>query len=1066
MFNHENIDLETIPSLHCDIIEDVTLLPMVGDILGPTYKYALDAYAKTHENDKTMEHIPLPQARRLTLQDPNYLYLPHIKPWKYSDQEVIYGGIFHSHYGHFLVEALQRLWYTKGCKLPIVWSGGLGYFFSGSKLSPWQNDIFQKLNIQNEHIFLTEPTQFSKVHFPEPGMSINTHLHPEHAAFLGAFENTPIEGKYVYFSRSKIRGCANEEQLEELLKKRGWSIVYPETMTVAQQLKAMSTAQVCFMVGGSAQHSMLLAKNLKTRFIVIPREHGNTFNYIANCKSDNYYLLHLPKKVLYSDLNTEANDFFTLDLELINKYLNETADFTKDLESPTFTRPEKLTEKQLNVPDWYYAPLPKPSYAQKLFYHAHFLYEQKKYALAYKIFMHLRKKNLLETHMYYDFFKAVQMYHVQNGTNIYLPLEKQTQHVQKLEEIIKKAPQNNDNYKKLSKYYLIGGEVAKAKALLEELRQRNPHWSYPLTQLANISRMEENIDMAIEYMQQAVTIEPQNLKCKGQLADYLLLKNDYVACKDLLTKALQTNPTWDAGYVQLASVHKKMNALDKAMACIQKAMEINPHNLQAQEQFAEYMHQKGEQAQAINILAKAMQKNPRAGERYAQNARIYEMMGDMDKTIENARLAVEMEPRNFVCKAHLATYLRKNKKYAELTEFLQELMHLNPFWSEPHAQFAAMYDTEGELDKAIDYARKAIAVEPYDPKRKAEVFNYREKKMSTQFYSQSGKLFLSSTWGRIQNYLDILYAKTYLEIGVEKGNTFLYLDVPFKIGVDPAFQFDTTLYANENVHLYAEPSDEFFDKFPERAKELQDVYHDKPFKFDVIFIDGLHTFEQTLRDFENSLAYGHEKTIWVIDDTVPSNCFSALDSQEKCIRYKECAKMSMDEAWHGDVFKVIFYIHDNYQEFSYCTQVNFGNPQTILWRTEKPTQREKFFESTESIAKMRYEDFLEHAWVMHLVEDAEVVGNFFTNIDPLDYKTDEEYKQVLVRIVTDREINYKFECIEYKTIADKLMENQELFKQDLEKEIQKNNKLTEQNAVLEAENKALKNHLKSIGEMG
>ena len=45
--------------------------------------------------------------------------------------------------------------------------------------------------------------------------------------------------------------------------------------------------------------------------------------------------------------------------------------------------------------------------------------------------------------------------------------------------------------------------------------------------------------------------------------------------------------------------------------------------------------------------------------------------------------------------------------------------------------------------------------------------------------------------------------------------------------------------------------------------------------FDLIFLDGLHTYSQTLRDFRASQALAHSRTVWLIDDTVPSDPIAA-----------------------------------------------------------------------------------------------------------------------------------------------------------------------------------------------
>lgn len=89
-------------------------------------------------------------------------------------------------------------------------------------------------------------------------------------------------------------------------------------------------------------------------------------------------------------------------------------------------------------------------------------------------------------------------------------------------------------------------------------------------------------------------------------------------------------------------------------------------------------------------------------------------------------------------------------------------------------------------------------------------------------------------------------AKRYLEIGVDNGNNFENISCKYKLGVDPN---------PESAALLIETSDEFFMR--------------NKIKFDVIFIDGLHTREQVKKDILNSLNILSENGVIVCHDMNP-----------------------------------------------------------------------------------------------------------------------------------------------------------------------------------------------------
>ncbi len=214
---------------------------------------------------------------------------------------------------------------------------------------------------------------------------------------------------------------------------------------------------------------------------------------------------------------------------------------------------------------------------------------------------------------------------------------------------------------------------------------------------------------------------------------------------------------------------------------------------------------------------------------------------------------------------------------------------------------------------------------------------------------------------RINTLASALKVQNYLEIGVCKGMTFTEVDILKKTAVDPKFQFDFSDVADENISFNEMTSDRFFSTLPLKTK------------FDLVFIDGLHTFEQTYRDFCNSLLHAHDKTVFLIDDTVPKDVFSSLRNQAKAIKWRGDAGLS-GGAWHGDAFKTVFALHDFHLGLNYRTIVSPGdNPQTLVWRSNTGW-RDPLFNSLEHISRLTYFDLLEHKNVLRECLEAEAIN--------------------------------------------------------------------------------------------
>jgi hypothetical protein len=195
---------------------------------------------------------------------------------------------------------------------------------------------------------------------------------------------------------------------------------------------------------------------------------------------------------------------------------------------------------------------------------------------------------------------------------------------------------------------------------------------------------------------------------------------------------------------------------------------------------------------------------------------------------------------------------------------------------------------------------------------------------------------------RLNALVRINSASKYLEIGVERGATFARVDVPYKVGVDPKFEFDVRECADGQTLFHEVTSDRFFSGLAPAHGP-----------FDLIYLDGLHTFEQTLRDFNNAVHFLAPRGVIVVDDVVPTSYFAALPDlgQFRAIRK---VRKDVSDAWMGDVYRLVLFVESFCQQFTYRT-VSDNLGQLIVWPVRRAEIRERTVEAT---ARAPYESVL------------------------------------------------------------------------------------------------------------
>lgn len=158
--------------------------------------------------------------------------------------------------------------------------------------------------------------------------------------------------------------------------------------------------------------------------------------------------------------------------------------------------------------------------------------------------------------------------------------------------------------------------------------------------------------------------------------------------------------------------------------------------------------------------------------------------------------------------------------------------------------------------------------------------------------------------------------KHYLEIGTFLGATLESVNVPLRTGVDPNPLFDVSLPPKRS-DIQVTTSDEYFAALPDETR------------FDIAFVDGLHTSQQTYRDVINTLRRITNGPI-LIDDTVPCDEYSAIPNHEESLRARAEAGYT-DVMWHGDVWRVIWLLNEFHTDLEWRTITDRGNPQTLVW---------------------------------------------------------------------------------------------------------------------------------------
>ena len=220
--------------------------------------------------------------------------------------EAVYAGLAFKHFGHFLLESTNRLWWPilEQFKGPIVFQNTVGR----DRVPRWAQSFFDLLGLGDRLMVLDRAVRFDRVIVPNSAFTIRKTVHEKfRAPFLVAGaaaerEVRPVQdlveddaaGAYLSRTRYDYRQSHGERRVEKAFERNGFDIFHMEDLPFEQQILAMRRYNTIAGIAGSAFHTMLFCGDSKNaiyinrdydineNFFMIDELMGNKATYLYN----------------------------------------------------------------------------------------------------------------------------------------------------------------------------------------------------------------------------------------------------------------------------------------------------------------------------------------------------------------------------------------------------------------------------------------------------------------------------------------------------------------------------------------------------------------------------------------------------------------------------------------------------------------------------------------------------------------------------------------------------------------------------------------------------------------
>ena len=249
------------------------------------------------------------------------------------------------------------------------------------------------------------------------------------------------------------------------------------------------------------------------------------------------------------------------------------------------------------------------------------------------------------------------------------------------------------------------------------------------------------------------------------------------------------------------------------------------------------------------------------------------------------RNAIQISPEHVAANNRLGLLLVELFRSEEALPFFLRVLEQNKsearFWIN---YINALINLE-RLDQAREFINRA-ATEGFSGE---EFDKLMLRTKSPNLLWSEGKFFQARDADYL-GFLRILHNKTYenyFEIGTRFGSSLALSQSP-SIAIDPYFQVEKNIVGNkEFCMLFQETSNSFFTN---RLSKFSDL------KCELAFIDGMHHFDQALRDFINLAKISSKESLFLFHNSIPWTFRMAT---------RNFQELDRDESWTGDIWKLV-----------------------------------------------------------------------------------------------------------------------------------------------------------------
>ena len=258
-------------------------------------------------------------------------------------------------------------------------------------------------------------------------------------------------------------------------------------------------------------------------------------------------------------------------------------------------------------------------------------------------------------------------------------------------------------------------KFADAEILLKEILSVEPGHAESWFFIALIADQKGFHQSAIEYLENALKIDSNNLKYIYALGDILYAQNYLDEGVKLFEYIIEINPKDCDGYYNLAAFFQKKNQYEESLLNYNKVLELDEKNINAAYNIGNILIDLKDYKNATQYFQRVIDFQPNSDDALSNLGFLHLELGKHERAVEYLNKAILINPNNFSALNNLGKVHEEISLYSDALRYFDNAIMLKPDYAEAYSNRGVISKNLNKFELAINDYDTAIQLDPENP---------------------------------------------------------------------------------------------------------------------------------------------------------------------------------------------------------------------------------------------------------------------------------------------------------------------------------------------------------------